>query len=626
MSDIYHPQAKFQVDFQYTRMRHFSFVDQSVLQLLYEECSLNDIPSLLGLPKRMVVESAFDMLKEGMLNMNLTSLELSSLGEDYVDRLTEYPISQIYRGSADIICYWNTGHTKTTLKLESDIQRFSEASESGDSNEFYNLEELDDDCGAVVCFENRDYTPEEWRIKSKALECTFGDIKKNIEVQVRSSLRNHLNGRGFLLYSMESLEKRFRCYRYGYKTVRNMIVSADSVHSRTPEVQFEDENWLTTPEDHCVWFQKALADCRSHLLVFSAHEHPATLERIKDDFHETIDDSFLILGYTEDAEKVKLKKSGLKRIADPNSNSDMKIVIYDDQDGNVHMALGSFNWLKDYKSPKSLSKERNIPGYEISLVLHSSENGSTIFEVLEALQAQIREFTDNADKNKLLRALGNLKQLVPESVLPDEQQVGDTIEVKDSMFVSGQTIATESGLAMRNASNQCLVLSHTISERIKPFRRLQNRDKAFGAYGIVAFSDMYPEHVFSEQNEKASSEVIAGYLKDERKKMREELLKNTHLLHLPNMHSRIIVNDDTITVTSLNSLSALGAIRRSFGLKFKDPRSAEFLMQLFEEHMPDIEDGDDSVVQKTDKDMKIMVENLGPEEQEKLLKLLQQKI
>ncbi|WP_419780283.1 hypothetical protein [Maridesulfovibrio sp.] len=621
MIKTYHPQAKFKVEFQYTAKRQFTLIDQTILQLLQIGNDLSKIPEIIGLPKRMVVESAFDLLKEQMIIMTTESLVLSSRGDEWSENLTDYERGEIQNGEADIFFDWNSYMTQVFLNLDDDWTPHNIP------KEFIDLYELENSKETLVSFGDRHFQAAAWKDYTDSLNKKFYDAKNIVDVKLRSSLRSALKKRNFELSNISKTTPPYNCYKYGYEVISE--TPDTSYKERIPKISIKEEDWLLSSSEHCEWLQKAMDDSNSHMIIFSAHEKQTALNNLEADFKETTKNSFLVLGYNESNLKYKPRKKTLRHIADERSDSDMKVVLYDDLKGVVHLSIGSFNWLKDYKTDIALGPERNKKGYEISVVLHSNEHALTIIEVIETIYGQVRSFTETADKNKLLAALDNLKQLA-ENQLASTNSGGsndtkdiDTNEI-ESAFLGGRAVACESGLSLLNAKHRSLVLSHTMSEKVDPLRHFENREYPYAEKCLVLFSDMYLTQKEIGQDGKASPQRIESYLASKQEKLAEIGKKDVgHVVHSPNIHSRLIINDDRITVTSLNCLSALGAIDKSFGIRFKDPESSSFLMDIFEDFFPKEIPEDAPLEDSPIVDMDKAACHLSPEELENLRKLLE---
>lgn len=561
MRTLYHPQAKFSVHFQYTSERSFSEIDTLVLQLINSNRSLSAIPDDLGLPKRIIAESAFDLLKEQMLAMTPKKLEVTPRGKRWLPNLTAYRKAQIHSGQADVFYSWNNNMTQTSFRLEHKNKNVN------NYEEFFDLFQLAEPTDCKVQYGDQLFTIEDWKKITPQLERTYHSTKKHTDIFIKNAITSGLSDKGFQLHNLEQIKKPNYCYRYGYKITEIENHKSTEQANQIIELEIKRQDWLITPAEHSLWLKNALQSASNHILIFSAHENNQSLNLIESNFKETRKDSFLVLGYRAEENCYKATAKKLIHIADENSDSDIKLVVFDDKNGKVHMALGSFNWMKDYHRATSYELDEQV-GYEISVVLHSDTQARTIKNILEILQAQVQDYSSTIEKSKLLQAIKNLGS----SATPYKKSNDNK-----SLFIAGQAIATECGLALRTAQNNCLVLSHTISEALDPLQPLVERATPLASSCIVAFSDLYPSQPSHYRN-RASKEQIDCYIK---RYSKNHIGK---IIHLPGVHSRVIINDDIITVSSLNCLSAFRAQKSAFGIRFKDPNSSQFLLSIFEDY------------------------------------------
>lgn len=567
-TDVYFPRAKFTVHFQYTSLRAFSQIDQTILQLLKASQALSVIPEFLGLPRRIVVESAFDLLKEQMLQMTASSLSITPKGEKWVERLTEYHRRPIHQGKADIYYDWNSGATDVCLNLEKSNQ------EDTISDEFFDLFYLSPKETSKnqekIFYLNKDYSSKDWKKRAEILQFNFGSVKMQVEVVLRAALKSKLHREKLKLFEMEPLSDGFNnYYRYGYKSRLVFKNGGDSGYTKVPEVCFEPEEWLLSTGDHCRWLQQALRKAHSNLLVFSAHQSAEALEEIQSDFSQQVNGSFLVLGFYKKMDTFKCH-GGLQYIADEKSNSDMKIVIYEDEDGIIHLALGSFNWLRDYRNPESFENENE--GIDISILLQSQKHDATMISVIEAIRSQVEGYSDSVKKSELLSVLHSLRKR-----MSSEE---NSSFVDETMFIAGSTISGECGNALRNAKERCLVLSHTLHEKLDPLKILKNREVPVSSFCLIAFSYMYGKDDLLERGRKASDECTLNFLKSQKKRIRKCGTNNIASLEIVRgMHARLIVTDDIVTVTFLNCLSSFDTTN-AFGIRFRDKGSAIMFEEL----------------------------------------------
>ncbi len=571
---LYYPRERFFVRFQYTVIRPFSLIDQTILQLAQAGSSLGEAAQLLGLPPRMVVESAFELLKENMLTLTADSLALSMQGERWISNLKEYPRGQIRQGEARVFYDWNLGATNTFLRFEGEDEQESD----WDGQEICRFEDLKEteDNPVEIQFGSRIYSLDQWKdTVENNLSYNIGNSQERLSIIVRSALRTALARHRYSLYEMEPLENLRSCYKYGYRIEPQAQGVPEQFREEAPDVKIPGENWLLTAEAHCQWLRQSMRDAHSHLLIFSAHQTLGALESMDADFSPTAGDSFLILGYPEkDAARYKAKTERLRHMTDEKSESDMKLAVYDDENGVVHLALGSFNWMQSYRSQGvAPARACNDAGFEVSVVLHSDRHAPALDAVLQLIITQVKGYSDSADKSKLIIALGNLRQR-----LEGRLKLDSGAEETAGMVVLGRAITREYGQALRHARRRCVILSHTLSESMNPLRSLNDRQTPFESSCFIAFSDMYPAHDNGpDERRNASKEEVEGYIRKNRPKNDGAV----QISQLPGLHSRLIVNDDIVTVSSLNCLSARKAVDNAFGFRFRDPESARMLEEFF---------------------------------------------
>ena len=571
---LYYPRERFFVRFQYTVIRPFSLIDQTILQLTQSGSSLGEAAQLLGLPPRMVVESAFELLKENMLTLTADSLALSMQGERWISNLKEYPRGQIRQGEAWVFYDWNLGSTQTFLRLDGEDDQEGD----WDGQEICRFEDLKEtkDNPVEIQFGSSIYSLKQWKdTVDNKLSYNIEGSRERLSIIVRSALRTALAKRRYTLYEMEPIENLRYCYKSGYRVEAHAQDMPEQSRKEAPDVKIPSECWLLTAEAHCQWLRKGMRDAHSHLLIFSAHETPDALKSIDADFSPTIKDSFLILGYpAKDTVRYKAKTERLCHMEDEKSESDMKLAVYDDANGIVHLALGSFNWMQGYRSQgASQTRACNDAGFEISVVLRSDQHAPALDAVLQLIITQVNEYSNSANKTKLIIALGNLRQRLEENLKCDQgaQEVAN-------MVVLGRAITREYGQALRYGRRRCVILSHTLSESINPLRSLGDRQVPFESSCFIAFSKMHATlgNGMDERRD-ASKEEIEEYIRKNQPKNDNAV----QISQLPGLHSRLIINDDIVTVSSLNCLSARRAVDNAFGFRFRDPESALMLEEFF---------------------------------------------
>lgn len=577
---LYYPRERFSINFQYTRIRPFSLIDQIILNLVGDKRSLEEAAKALGLPLRMVVESAFELFRENMLVLTAGNLTMSELGNLWTDTLRDYPRERIHAGKAIIFYDWNLGYCLAEFKLEDpdddeDGKENDKDMHGLEQRKLFDLKDREEE-PVMVQFGVETYGLDEWKNKVwKNLSPNIGDIQEQISIMARSALRNALARENLTLFEMDPLPNLSSCYRHGYKVEGTVQAGSEQLAAEVPEASIPQKDWLLTAESHCRWLSKAMQDARSHLLIFSAHQTNSALESMEKAFRPTNGDSFLVLGYASESEaRYKPKADKLRHMIAGRNGSDMKLAVYDGADGNVHLALGSFNWMQSYWEQEDEEPCFNgKPGFEISVVLHSDRHASALEDVLQLISAQVKEYPDSADRSKLLVALDNLRRMLVEKL-----RSGSSDEDSGSMVVLGRAVTNECGQAMRHAQRRCVVLSHTLSEKMHPLRILSDRQAGFESSCFVAFSEMYPEHG-NEGGKRnfATKEQINAYVR----KAKSGVSKAVRICRIKGLHSRLIVNDDTVTVTGLNCLSATSAVNNAFGLRFSDPESALMLENLF---------------------------------------------
>ncbi|ACS79721.1 hypothetical protein [Maridesulfovibrio salexigens] len=598
---VYFPRAKFSVSFQYTSRRSFSKIDQIVLQLLNQGQALSIIPELIGLPRRIVVESAFDLLKERMLLMNASSLEITPKGSSWMDKLAQYNKEPIQQGCAEIFYDWNNGSADVYLRLEKGKQ------EEIKNDDFYDLfkplMDKDEKKQGKVLYQNKFYDMDKWKDKALVLQYNFDEVKGQVEVVLRAALKARLHREELKLFDMEPLGSGYNgYYRYAYRLAKDVSQAFKVSNRNIPDVSFSKNDWLMSAGDHCRWLKHALRKAETSLLIFSAHCSKKALDLICNDCSGDLKYAYMVLGFNKNFIRFDYA-NGPRFIADDGSNSDMKVVIYDDADGCVHVALGSFNWLREYRSSNELDD-----GVDISVLLNSRQHSATIVSIIEAVCSQVDGYSDNVKKSELLSVLNRLRKEIS-----NKEEIFDST---DNMFVFGSTITNECGHALRNAKDRCLVFSHTLHEKLKPFNVLGYREYPLSSFGLVSFASMYSKDCSFDDIQKASGEYADEYIASQKKKLSKCGPHDVASIErIDNMHARLIVADDVVTITFLNCLSSFD-VKNAFGLRFKDPESAKMFEALGRELKRDVPADDANDSRNVERGENNILDTLTPEQKE----------
>ena len=565
---LFHPCTRFSVSFQYSRDRVFSTFDQVLLQFIASGGRLSEAPRILGMPTRMIVESAFDLLKERMLEMDAKILQVSDLGKDHKDNLVEYRRSEIVQANCNAWYDWNQSLVNIT--------QFVDPGEDGTGEDEYsasvkNIKEPIPE-GSKVVFGQRYYDHDEWKEKSRRLDYLFTERHRDgICEKIRLAVKRILGRKGQSLIMINNIEApwhRFNLARLE-KVAEPSPLSKNSAPPAIPQCSFSPEHWLLTRHAHCEWLKGVLSKARSHVFVFSGHEQTSALQ----DILRSIDCGariHLVPGYPSSA------ASGGMTVPLPpqvhhhenGTDSDMKLVLYDDEFG-WHMALGSFNWLNDFRRTDTTNSQtaesKDLSGLEISILLSDGEHAVTMAEITGALQRLLAK--PGKKRADILKALEGVRESL-------EGRMSEA--TGDSMFVLGDAVEAECGNALRNSATRCLVCSHTVGQSKDSLRIVRDRENPTASTFLVAFSDL----IILEDGKLQKAEGSQGrkYLQE-----RMEMIKGaaTHgkgiLLQLPTLHSRIIIRDDVVTVSSLNVLASYRASTTTFGIRFIDKESATLL-------------------------------------------------
>lgn len=617
--EIYQPQCKIYVRFQYTSQRTFSFIDQTILHLLQENFLLSQIPALLGLPKRVVAESAFDMMTENLLTVNANSVKLSPHGEEWSLKLTQYRKYTTHDGNASVYYHWNTGHTSADLNLEDDFDDYGEKKRDfndSDTAKAVNYRQLVNNKNARILYADEYITPNDWRGHAERLDRNFFSKQYYVEMAVKNAVKNALEQHGHMLFSIDPIEKPSKCYEYVCLTTSYDSNAPELAGSQSiPEVYMPEESWLLSAKDHDTWLSEALAAAHTHILIFSAHHTTTAISSIKEKLNAKCESALLVLGYYDEKAQQNMDKSQARftLIADQYSNSDLKMVVYDDHEGQVHLALGSYNWMQNAAANPSDEK-----GMEISVVLNSTAHNSTICDILEYLHKSIEDYADRCAINKLQYAMSKLRSMARS--LRNKGAEGEPQEPQ-SMFAAGTMLTDQCGNALRSAQKRCLVLSHTMRTEMPIVKVLSNRETTFEEGCIVAFSKMYEPDTCDI---KAHDDHITEYIYESMKNISHA--DAITIAQVKNLHARLVINDDTITISSLNFLSSTGAVRQSLGLLFKDAQSATRLMGLFAAWKKPRELTETTVHTEAHEQEKILekLRNMSTAERDKLLRLVRE--
>lgn len=618
--EIYQPQCKIYVRFQYTSERTFSFIDQTILHLLQENYPLSKIPTLLGLPRRVVAESTFDLMTENLLTVNASSVKLSPHGEEWCSKLTKYRKYSMHGGNASVYYQWNTGHTSVDLNLEDDFDDYGEkkiAPNDSDTAKAVHFSQLDDNENAKIFYADEYITPNDWRNHAKRLDRNFSAKQNYVEMAVKNAVKNALEQHGYMLFSIDPIEKPPKCYEYVCLATSHDSSAPELAGSQSvPVVHMPEESWLLSAKDHDTWLSKALSAARTHILIFSAHHTAAAIASINEKLNPKCENALLVLGYYDEKAQQNMRQSQIRcaLIADQYSNSDLKMVIYDDHEGQVHLALGSYNWMQNAAAAPSDKK-----GMEISLVLNSTAHASTICDILEYLHKSVEGYANRYAINKLQYAMSKLRSITR---APRSRDVGEKSHEPQSMFAAGTMLTNQCGNALRSAQKRCLVLSHTMRTEMPIMKVLSNREATFEEGCIVAFSKMYEPDT---RDVKASDSYIEDYIQESLKGISQA--DAITIAQIKNLHARLVINDDTITISSLNFLSSTGAVRQSLGLLFKDAQSATWLMGLFAAWKKNKEAAETTAHADEREQEKVLetLRNMNPAERDELLRLASEK-
>jgi hypothetical protein len=561
---IYTPMSIFDVEYSYSQKRPFSRLEGLMLRAFGEGLGLGEIADAFKMNNRMIQEAAFDLMSEGFIAYSpkdRAGLRLTQKGEEWRFKdLRDYERNIPSIESQKIAFSWGSWDCQESDKRDPLLVSEDFVANEGDAEILYGGEIL---------------TYEEWADERNHIEKTA-----NYPAILKEPLGELLIKQDGKVLSFVEGEPRIKGERFQYLPVDEGSEKASRhkkpAQKHTPRkrrpapIKYDEKEWLFSEKDHDDFLDMALQRAARHVFIHSAHFSEESCELINRRIAglENKPDIYALLGFPDGSDSTESFVncfSGENVTATGCSKSDLKLIAYDDADNVWHVVVGSYNWLQRYGAA------RGNAGGELSFVLNSRRHAEAIREIFMEIDSWLAEFPVFA---ALRSIFAEFVRLDDSDETAEPPRSDDDCEVSRAVFVPGVFLQGECELAIINAKHRCLVSSYSYLKRLSRdgqlgvienviTKRILIGDPPIDNAFIVAFSVIRDGEEDNDTNKSRQRQL---------EDLRERIEKLGSpggvrgLLIQRDIHSRFVVRDSLITISSLNMLSSRN-FYRAFGIR-----------------------------------------------------------
>ena len=554
------PLNEYFVDFEVGSGQPFSPLDQLVMRAIADsgQVSLEALESLFRLPKRVLVESMAGLARAGWVGMPATQqlFALTLQGERAVAEKSLPPALQIREGSCSVVMERASG--KLVASSEVKFRPRMALVDEGIWESARRITPIDVD-GAIDEAQVEKFLPKrkgEWvRWISKPLlkqqpwlvvsvDANTGRISELPEAF--EHLRDEIGK------VMPAPTMRTASTFEGLADLRGLVVrQSRSENRRFTELAdciVEPQDTLMTNAAHAAELESALGTAKRSILIASAFVDAAV---IRGEVASWIEQALrrgcnveVLWGYAADNDALEHLKVLARSIPGPGklrfnadaSGSHAKVLLYDLEQG-YRAVVGSYNWLS---VDPARSKLDSRPLRNISIRTSRSDTVGDLCRAMSALWSETGGLSVLSDVPN--RWGGLAAELAREAVVKGPNagtptKAAEVVRDREHEHVMRDLILS--------AEHRCAIMSHQLGAKA------QVRLSSFEAAGKIHERPI----------------VIYGESESEFARQVEDVLRGSRAIlhHGPDFHSKLIVADDLVLVSSYNLLSAdpFGASRRS---------------------------------------------------------------